>query len=184
MLENVSIVIKTFEHFESLNYLLSSIDKKNIPSPVIIADDSKSPYKDAIEKKYGQLIQEYIVLPFDSGASKGRNVLLSNVHTKYFVLCEDDFIFEERTNLEFLLNLLENTDVELLAGMCYNRVLLLENRDNELIQNMLKLKVRTALHILLWQMYQNETLRNLVPTFRKEVVWDWYGHMKVENGIL
>jgi len=183
MLEDVTIIIKTFERYESLNYLLASIAKMNLPCPIIIADDSKTSYRDDIESRYGHLIKKYITLPFDSGASKGRNVLVDNVHTKYFLLCEDDFIFDKRTNLKFMREQLESTDVELLAGMCYNRALLIESRDNELIKNIFRLRVRTIWHILLWLMYQNERLRSLVPIFHKETVWDWYGHFKIENEI-
>jgi len=183
MLENVTILIKTYERYESLNYLLSSIARMNLHCHVMIADDSKTPYRDSIQKKYGGLVDKYIVLPFDSGLSKGRNVLVRNASTKYFLLCEDDFIFDDRTNLELLLECLENTDVELLGGMCYNRVLLVEGKNNELIRNFLRLKVRTLRHMLLWRMYQNETLRKSLPIFRKEVVWDWYGSFRFEDGI-
>jgi hypothetical protein len=133
--------------------------------------------------KYGQLIEKYITLPFDSGASKGRNALVENVHTEYFLLCEDDFIFDKRTNLEFLFKHLENSDVELLAGMCYNRVNLIENKNHELLKDFIGFKVRTIRHVLLWELYQYEKLRKIVPAFRKETVWDWYGYFKIENGI-
>src|SRR2546427_13209337 len=103
MLDNTTIIIKTFERYDSLSYLLSSIAKMNLPCPVMIADDSRTSYKDDIQRKYGRLIKDYIVLPFDSGLSKGRNVLVDNVRTKYFLLCEDDFIFEERPDMQLLI---------------------------------------------------------------------------------
>lgn len=183
MLEDITVLIKTFERYESLDYLLSSIAKGELPCHVLIADDSKIPYRGRIQEKYGDLVDEYIVLPFDSGASRGRNVLVNHVPTKYFLLCEDDFIFDDRTNLGLLLEYLENSDIELLAGMCYNRGLLIVGQNGDLIRNLLRFKVRTLRQMLLWRLYQNETLRTSLPVFHKEVMWDWYGHFQFEDGI-
>ena len=183
MLENITIIIKTFERYESLDYLLSSIAKMNLPCPVLIADDSQADYRDKVLKKFGRLVDEYILLPFDSGASKGRNVLVDNVQTKYFLLCDDDFIFDKRTNLEFMLQCMENSDIELLGGVCYNRTLLIENKNNELLKNLVKLEFRTLWNIILWQIYQFEALRDLLPIFQKESVRDFHGNFEFENDI-
>ena len=183
MLENITIIIKTFERYESLDYLLSSIAKMKLPCHILIADDSQINYKNAIKKKYGNSIDKYLILPYDSGLSKGRNVLVDNVSTKYFLLCDDDFIFDGRTNLNFMVMHLESSDIDILGGMCFNRTLLIQNKDNELIKTLVKLKVRTLKYILLWQMYQNETLRKFVPAFRQETIWDFYGNFEFENDI-
>ena len=120
MLENVTIIIKTFERKKCLEKLLDSIEKMTFPCPVLIADDSELPYKDDIEQKYGSLVTDYIILPFDSGLSKGRNALVDQVKTDYFLLCDDDFVFDQRTDLIFMMNILENTEVDLLGGVLYD----------------------------------------------------------------
>lgn len=182
MLENITIIIKTFERFESLDYLLSSIVKMNLPCPVLIADDSKTSYKDDVIKKYGDIIENYIDLPFDSGASKGRNVLVDHVRTEYFLLAEDDFIFDKRINLEWMLECLMDSDLDLIGGMYYNRPLLIQDENHELLKNLIRFKVRTLSRILLWRIYQYERLRNL-SIFKKEVVWDFFGNFKILDGI-
>lgn len=48
MLEDITIIIKTFERYESLGYLLSSIVKMNLPCPVLVADDSEVKRKDDV----------------------------------------------------------------------------------------------------------------------------------------
>ena len=47
--------------------------------------------------------------------------LLDRVETPYFVLCDDDFIFDKRANLAFMRHILATTDVELLGGLFLNR---------------------------------------------------------------
>jgi GT2 family glycosyltransferase len=55
-------------------------------------------------------------LKFDVGLSAGRNAMLASIKTKYFVLCDDDFLFYEQTRLENFRKLLEGTDLDLVAG--------------------------------------------------------------------
>jgi hypothetical protein len=55
-------------------------------------------------------------MPFDSGASAGRNLALSQVNTKYVVTLDDDFIFYDKTKLENWLNILGTTEIDLIGG--------------------------------------------------------------------
>ena len=83
--------------------------------PIIICDDSKDAQynKEYIMDKFNDLNINYIITGFDTGVSKGRNILINNVKTKYFVLCDDDFIFTKQTNL---LHMKEQLDI--LGGTC------------------------------------------------------------------
>ena len=180
---DLTIAIKTFERYESLGYLLSSISKMKFDFPVVIADDSENRYRDEVLAEYGNLIDKYITLPFDVGQSVGRNVLMENVQTQYVLLCEDDFIFDERTDLYRMLELLESGEIDLLGGMVYNRHKLIQNSDNALVQNLLRLKVRTARDIVLWLIYQNPTLRTRLPVFQKEATWDFFGRFEIREGV-
>jgi glycosyltransferase involved in cell wall biosynthesis len=59
-------------------------------------------------------------MPFDCGLSWGRNVGLEHVKTPYFCLIDDDHVFYPTgTNLEFMLDILENNDLDLLGGCFY-----------------------------------------------------------------
>ena len=104
----LSIVIKTFERPYCTNRIIDSIFHYYPKMKVIVADDSRNPGEsDAVN---------YHKLPFNSGISYGRNFLINQVKTKYFLLLDDDFIFTEKTDLNTLLNILEGNDVDLVAG--------------------------------------------------------------------
>lgn len=119
--KDISIIIKTFEREEALRTLLKSISASYYKGCVIlIADDSKESYKDQILNEFVDLPIEYYVLPFDAGLSAGRNYLLEKVKTKYFVLCDDDFCFDKRTNLDEAKKILENNNIDILSGILYN----------------------------------------------------------------
>jgi serine/threonine protein kinase len=55
-------------------------------------------------------------MPFNSGASAGRNLGVSKIKTKYFVLLDDDYEFTKDTKLETFLNIIENSDLDILGG--------------------------------------------------------------------
>lgn len=50
---------------------------------------------------------QYYNLEKDCGLSAGRNFLLNKIQTKYFVLADDDFVFDQKTNLERAVQILE-----------------------------------------------------------------------------
>ena len=104
----LTIVIKTFERPYCINRLIESIFHYYPKMIIMVADDSRDPIEiDNVE---------YHKLSFNSGISYGRNFLLNRVKTRYFLLLDDDFIFTENTNLDTLLGILEQNDVDLIAG--------------------------------------------------------------------
>lgn len=122
MLPPITIIIKTFERPKAVIRLLTSIRKKGLKYPVIIADDSKISGEAAVKKLFPDLNITYINLPFDSGLSAGRNTLVNAVKTEYFVLCDDDFVFEERTDIKRGLECLKQNDFDILGGDFYNYI--------------------------------------------------------------
>lgn len=125
MSKNITIIIKTFERPYCLEKLLDSYvyfaQKHNWNCQILIADDSTQPYKDQILKRYGTFISEYICLPFHSGVSHGRNVLVQKVKTPYFIHLDDDFILTEQSDLLKMMRILTKSDLDLLGGTWYNR---------------------------------------------------------------
>lgn len=121
-IKDVTILIKTFERYDALKKLLISIEKyyKNIP--IIIVDDSKKNYKDKIMHQFKNMNIKYIVTKYDIGLSKGRNILLKRVKTNYFLLCDDDFEFDDRTQIHTALDLLKSNNLDILGGTVYNRI--------------------------------------------------------------
>lgn len=116
-LNDVSILIKTLERPEQLHNQLYSLRKYKFSGPVIIADDSRDPYKEQTLSLFPDLNINYIILPFDTGTAEGRNVMLENTTTEYFVLCDDDFIFEPRTRLPVMRKMLIDNQLDLLGGV-------------------------------------------------------------------
>lgn len=122
-MSNITIIIKTFQRLKSLECLLKSIEDQKLNNiPIIILDDSRENYKDAILEKFSKLNINYIVTEFDIGLSKGRNILLEHVKTDYIILCDDDFEFDSRTNISKGLLLLKEYNLDILGGSFYERV--------------------------------------------------------------
>src|SRR6056297_3663123 len=115
-LRDVSLIIKTFGRPQALDRLLTSVRRHGYGDcPLLIADDSKDPYRDAMMRAHGDIIDEYVVLPFDTGVSKGRNELLKRVETDYFVIHDDDFVYDERTDIEWMREQVAASDLDLLG---------------------------------------------------------------------
>lgn len=109
-LEATTILVKTFERPECLARLLRSIQTYYPATQILIADDSRKP-----SAKTTRYITTY-AMPYDSGLSAGRNLLVSKVTTPYMVLLDDDFIFTEATRLE-VLQAHVKTGYDLVAGV-------------------------------------------------------------------
>ncbi len=76
---------------------------------LLVADDSR----EALAFEHPQA--EVVRLPFDSGISRGRNVLLARVETPYFLLMDDDHWFSRQTRLGRMLVILERERFDILA---------------------------------------------------------------------
>ncbi|XP_077984792.1 beta-1,4 N-acetylgalactosaminyltransferase 1-like [Glandiceps talaboti] len=108
----VTIITKTFERYNALRRLISSIHKFYPNMTIIFADDSEFPEK--INKPY---VKQYF-MPFAEGWFAGRNLALSQVRTKYFVWVDDDFVFTAKTRLENFLEKFEHPHlaIDLIGG--------------------------------------------------------------------
>jgi len=118
MLENVDFLITTMERPQCIKKLLQSIYQfyPDIGNQVYIADQSEqfnpSQYKIGKEKA--------IKLPHDCGLSCARNYLFDNTPNKYKLLLDDDFVFNENTNIEKLVQVIEHTDADVVGGSVIN----------------------------------------------------------------
>lgn len=121
-MQDVAILIKTFERPHCLERLLDSTIQARWQGPVLICDDSGTPYRDRILTRFANLVTEYHSMPFDIGLSAGRNLLLRRVTTPYFLLCDDDFVFDERTDVVRFRVLLESAGLDLIGGVYFDRM--------------------------------------------------------------
>lgn len=110
----VTFLIKTFERPGCLLTLLNSINKYYPGIDIVIVDDSKNPIK------IHQPNIKYIELPFNSGLSKGRNIGIKNVDTKYVVVLDDDFEFTKQTKIDILYDYIKNTDLDIVGGKVWS----------------------------------------------------------------
>lgn len=113
MAENLTILIKAFERPEALDRCLISL-RKHLPGvKVLIVDDSEKPLMpDLLEN------EQIYRIPFDSGLSAGRNSLMSNLRTMYFLMIDDDTIIKH-FDFEILKELLRSRKepFDLVAGV-------------------------------------------------------------------
>ncbi|XP_058037609.1 beta-1,4 N-acetylgalactosaminyltransferase 2 isoform X1 [Ahaetulla prasina] len=106
----VTITVKTFLRYHKLRILLKSIKQYYPDITIIVADDSEHPEK--IEEAN---VQHYI-MPFGKGWFAGRNLAISQVTTKYYLWVDDDFIFTEKTKIEKFVDVLENSNLDVVGG--------------------------------------------------------------------
>ncbi|XP_077980439.1 beta-1,4 N-acetylgalactosaminyltransferase 1-like [Glandiceps talaboti] len=115
--QKVTVATKTFERYEAVNKLVQSVNKFYPNMTIVIADDSRKP-----ETIHGQHVKQY-TMPFAEGLNAGKNLVLSQIRTKYFLWVDDDFVFTGKTKLELMLQKLESStaELDLVAGMIQDR---------------------------------------------------------------
>ena len=110
--KDITIGIKTFIRPDCCLRLVKSIREKYPDIKILVADDGdKSPNL----SEFNNL--ECFKMEFDSGVSAGRNLLIDNTKTKYYLTVDDDMIFTEDTNLEIAYEILEeNPQLDMVGG--------------------------------------------------------------------
>ncbi|XP_004633706.1 beta-1,4 N-acetylgalactosaminyltransferase 2 [Octodon degus] len=112
----VTIATKTFQRPHKLKVLLQSIRAFYPDLTVIVADDSNQPVK--IEDRY----VEHYIMPFGKGWFAGRNLAISQATTKYVLWVDDDFLFTPTSKIERLVEVLENTELDVVGGSVQGNV--------------------------------------------------------------
>lgn len=136
-MKDITILIKTFLRKKSLYRLLDSIEKYFLEIKIVIVDDGQENLNEEL-KKYKGLKINYYKIPYDSGLSFGRNFGLSQIKTKYFLLCDDDFIFTNETNILKLKEILEHEKVDIVGGVIKNRLNYFEGSYRKRLKNFIK----------------------------------------------
>jgi len=108
----IAFLIKTFMREASLIRLVDSIKANFDNYRIYIADDSeitqsKLNFYDEITAQGHKVI----FLPFDSGLSAGRNALMRSCKEKYYVLCDDDYLFTSNNGVLEAINKLDKADI-------------------------------------------------------------------------
>ncbi|XP_002742174.1 beta-1,4 N-acetylgalactosaminyltransferase 2-like [Saccoglossus kowalevskii] len=107
VIDKVTVITKTFERPDVIEQFVASVHKYYPNISLIIADDSEFPKP--IKKDH----VKYFVMPFREGSFPGRNLALSQVRTKYVVFLDDDMFFTSETNLEIMMEKLEDPNIDM-----------------------------------------------------------------------
>lgn len=183
-LTDVSLLIKTWQRPDCLGRLLDSIQRLELRCPIHVADDSSRPYRDQMLQRFAGLIASYDVLPAGSGLSYGRNVLLDRVGTRYFVLCDDDFVFDRRTHLGLMRDIVASTDIDLVGAYYYNRPKMTRWPLAETWRLLHPAHRHEWRKLLIWHARRIPWLRRKLPALRLEETWGYFGRLILEQDLL
>lgn len=169
---DITILIKTFLRKESLFKLLKSIKKFYPHIKIMIVDDGNKDIGKEL-KKFDLDIEYHKVL-FDSGVSYGRNYALNLIKTKYFLLCDDDFIFTKETKIFKLKEILEKNNADIVGGVIRNQkyTLSIKKKIKNLIKFVLKKNkthnyygnILNTKHELIVEYYSESTFNKVLQT--------------------
>lgn len=118
------VIVKSFRRFDSLLTFCRSVQSHYPGLKIHVADDSLrdgESYPDAILDLQREPNIHWHQMPFDSGLSAGRNLLVQRATKDILILCDDDFVFRTDTRLEHFLTVLDaEPSLSLVAGLVQN----------------------------------------------------------------
>jgi hypothetical protein len=119
LLLETTILVKSFKRHDALLRFVQSVRNFYPTISICVADDSfqNGETNDTAEKIKSMPNIQWIQMPYDSGLCAGRNAMVKAATTQYVILCDDDFIFEEKTDLGALLLPLPETDLDICGGL-------------------------------------------------------------------
>ncbi|XP_013382102.1 beta-1,4 N-acetylgalactosaminyltransferase 1 [Lingula anatina] len=124
----VTVIIKTANRLGVTKRLVESIFQFYENLKIIVVDEANPELlrrNESFRKEYDEWRHYtsttrgkvyYIQVQKDAGISHGRNVGLFIVRTKYFLLLDDDMIFDKETNIRKLKELLDHTNLVVVGG--------------------------------------------------------------------
>ena len=101
--EKVDIIIKSYMRFDVVRDLVASIRKHYPHNRIIVGDDSES-FDASIEKEINNMGAEIHKLPPHIGLSAGRNYMVKQVTSEYFLNSDDDHLILDGMFLDKMLD--------------------------------------------------------------------------------
>src|SRR5690348_5662123 len=95
---NLALAVATIERPAVVQRLVRSVRAYFPDMPILVADQSRR--IEPMLSFYRSKRVEVIPMPFDTGVTASRNRLVHSVESEFFVLCDDDFIFDSRTSFD------------------------------------------------------------------------------------
>ncbi|XP_019616707.1 PREDICTED: beta-1,4 N-acetylgalactosaminyltransferase 1-like isoform X1 [Branchiostoma belcheri] len=109
--DKVTILTKTFLRYPSVRFLIQSIQTYYPKMRIIVADDNR-PFEDLQSEHV-----DHYIMPHKSGWFGGRNLGVSQVTTPYLLWLDDDYVFHEETKLEVMVDILDNSNLDVVSGI-------------------------------------------------------------------
>lgn len=104
----ITAVVTTFERPHLCRRLLDSVRQHQPDLEVLVVDDSAEPVAwDGVDT---------LMMPFDCGLSMKRNAAVQLVGTGWVVMLDDDFVLTPSSRIGRLVDLAEQTGLDVLAG--------------------------------------------------------------------
>tara|TARA_Y100000310_G_scaffold261234_1_gene270513 strand:- start:840 stop:1580 length:741 start_codon:yes stop_codon:yes gene_type:complete len=118
-MQDVTFLIKTFERPQCLQALLASIATYHPTVAVLVCDDSslEGSHRTLNEQMMmGRAHWRYCPTDYDVGLSAGRNILIEQCRTPYFVLFDDDFILFGESHVEYMVDYVRHDLFDICGG--------------------------------------------------------------------
>lgn len=109
----LTITVKTMDRMHKVFELVSTLRQFYPNIPVIVADDGRNAGKVSAGDKRGF---EYLPLPYDTGLSSSRNILVKKVETPLIMILDDDFVFTADSDLGYLVHQLMSKRLDVVAA--------------------------------------------------------------------
>ena len=94
---------------------LDSVLAKYPGITIIVADDNPDETFEVIPAAKYPSVKQY-KMPAEEGWFAGRALAISQVRTDFFVWCDDDFVFFEESDLEFMAAVLDESGFDVVGG--------------------------------------------------------------------
>ena len=115
---NLAIAFATIGRPELVQRLVQSARRYLPDLPIYVADQSRQ--IDSMLPFYRSAGVRLVRMPFDAGVCASRNRLVAQINEQYFVLCDDDFIFDSRTDFADAVAILEAcADIGVVGGRLF-----------------------------------------------------------------
>lgn len=117
----LTITIKTRYRYATLSHFLHTIWKYYPGLRIIIADEINDKFASKAATEFHEVVAgntSGLITYFQTrpGVGLGRLMMVKLATTKYVLVVDDDFIVTDRTNLTRLLEVIEHTDLDIVAG--------------------------------------------------------------------
>lgn len=100
-----------------LRMLASVRDLLGYDLTTIVVDDGPQEQDAAVAELFNEFpAVQYIIGDRELGTSRGRNLAVKHVTTRYFIVIDDDFLFNQYTTVKDVVRILDITDASLVGG--------------------------------------------------------------------